>query len=78
MCTTLKNSELKVEGIEIQTKCIEKSFEGYLPENLLNLGKGMGIQIWKAYGTPNRDEQKRISPCHIIVKYLDYRTKREY
>jgi hypothetical protein len=33
-----------------------------------NLGKEMNIQVHESLRTPNRHEQKRTSPCNMIVK----------
>jgi hypothetical protein len=52
----------------IQTKDIENPSTKNITANFPNLGKYMDIQAQEAFRTPNRHDQKRISPCHIIVK----------
>jgi hypothetical protein len=42
-------------------------FNEIIAENLSNLKKEMDIQVGEAFRTTNRNDQKRISPCHIIV-----------
>jgi hypothetical protein len=37
-------------------------------ENFSNLDKEMVIQVQKTFRTPNRQDQKRTSPEHFIVK----------
>jgi hypothetical protein len=58
------------EGAEIKTKCIENLFKEFIGINFPNLGKDMDIQVKDEYKTPNRCNQERAPPHHIIVKML--------
>jgi hypothetical protein len=45
-------------------------------QNFPNLGKDMAIQV-PVFKTPKRYNQKRPTPCHIIVK-MSRQQKKEY
>jgi hypothetical protein len=66
------------EGTEIQIKGSNNLFNEIVEENLPNLGKEMVIQIHEVFRNPNRQDQKRLSPCHAMLKMKEYRTKEEY
>jgi hypothetical protein len=56
------------EGEEGQAKGIHNIFNKTITENLPKLEKLMPIQIQGASRTPNRLEENRICPQHIIIK----------
>jgi hypothetical protein len=68
----MRRPNLRIIGIEesedSQLKRSVNIFNKIIEENFPNLKKEMPINIQEAYGTPNRLDQKRSSPCHIIVK----------
>ncbi|ERE72641.1 LINE-1 type transposase domain-containing protein 1 [Cricetulus griseus] len=70
---TVKRPNLRIilgieEGEEIQLKGTENSFNKIMDENFPNLKKDMPMKIQEAYRTPNRLNQKKRSPRHIIIK----------
>lgn len=70
---------IQTEGEECQFKSPENIFHKITEENLPTLKKEIPINIKEAYRTPNGRVQKRTStPCHMIIKILNVRTKREY
>jgi hypothetical protein len=56
------------EGEEVQAKGILNIFNKTISENFLNLEKAMPIQVQEASRTPNRLDQNRTTPRHIIIK----------
>jgi hypothetical protein len=54
------------EGEEVQAKGICNIFNKVITENFPNLEKVMPIQVQEATRTPNRLDQNRTSPQHII------------
>jgi hypothetical protein len=56
------------EGEERQAKGIHNIFNKLITETFPNLEKAMPIQVQKASRTPNRLNQNRTSPQHIIIK----------
>jgi hypothetical protein len=56
------------EEEEVQVKGICNIFNTVVAENFPNLKKKMPIQVRKAFRTPNRHDQSRTSPWHIIIK----------
>jgi hypothetical protein len=54
-----KDEEKKVNDMD-------NLFNQIIVENFSNLGRDVDIHLQKAY--PNRHDQKRVSPLHIIVK----------
>jgi hypothetical protein len=56
----------------VQTKGIKTKI---VAENFPNLEKEIAIQVQEAFRTPNRQDQKRTSPQHIIVKTLGTQNK---
>jgi hypothetical protein len=73
------------EGME-KKKGMENLLTKTVAENFPNLQKKMDIQVYNAFRTPNRHDQKRTSPYTIIVKiprvqrksYKSTRTKTEH
>jgi hypothetical protein len=55
------------EGGEVQGKSIESIFNKIITEIFPNLEKETVIHILEAFRTPNKQDQKRTSPRHIIV-----------
>jgi hypothetical protein len=68
----IKTPNLRIMGIEegevVQAKGIHNIFNKIITENFLNLEKTMPIQIQEASRTPNKLDQNRITPRHIIIK----------
>jgi hypothetical protein len=56
------------EGKEVQAKGIHNIFNKIITENFPNLEKTMPIQVQEASKTPNRLDQNRTTPRHIIIK----------
>jgi hypothetical protein len=56
------------EGERVQPKGIHNMFNKITTENFPNLETDMSIQVQEASRTPNRLDQDRTSPRHIIVK----------
>ena len=53
-----------------QIKRPQNIFNKIIEENFPNLKKVIAINAQEASRTPNRLNQKRKSPCHIIIKTL--------
>jgi hypothetical protein len=68
---SIKRPNLRIMGIEegeeVQTKGIHNIFNK-ITENFPNLEKSMPIQVQEASRTPNRPDQNRATPWHIIIK----------
>jgi hypothetical protein len=64
------------QGEERQAKGIEDTFNKIIAENFPNLKKEMLIQVQKAFRTPNRHDQNRITPQHIILTILSTENKK--
>jgi hypothetical protein len=69
---SIKIPNLKIMGIEeredMETKGILNIFNKIITENFPNLEKTMPIQVQEASSTPNRLDQSRTTPQHIIIK----------
>jgi chromosome segregation ATPase len=69
---SIKRPNLRIMGIEggeeVQTKGIRNIFSKIITENLPNLEKTMPIQVQEASRTPNRLDQNKTMPRHIIIK----------
>jgi hypothetical protein len=63
------------EGEEFQVKWICIIFNKIKTENFPNLEKVMSIQIHEASRTPNRLDQNRTTPHHIIIKTTSTETR---
>jgi hypothetical protein len=50
-------------------------FNKIIAENFPNLEKSMPIQVHEASRTPNRPDQNRTTPRHIIVKTTSTETR---
>jgi hypothetical protein len=58
------------EGEEVQAKGMCNIFNKIITENFPNLEKTMPIQVQEASRTPNRLDQNRTTPQHIIIKTI--------
>jgi hypothetical protein len=56
------------EGKEVQAKGISNIFNKIITENFPDLEKAMLIQVQEASRIPNRLDQHRTAPQHIIIK----------
>jgi hypothetical protein len=56
------------EGEEVQAKGMRDIFNKIITENFPNLEKSIPIQMQEASRTPNRPDQNRTTPQHIIIK----------
>jgi hypothetical protein len=56
------------EGEEVKAKGIHNIFNKIITESCPNLEKAMPIQVQEASRTPNRLDQNRTTPRHIIIK----------
>jgi hypothetical protein len=72
LTNSIKRPNLRIvsteEGEEVQAKGINNIFNKIITENFPNLEKAMPIQIQEASRTPNRLDQNRTTPQHIIIK----------
>ena len=74
----MKRSNLRIigiEGEELQFKGTENIFNKIIEENIPNLKKDMSMKIQEAYRTPNRLDQKKSPPHHIIIKMQNIQDK---
>jgi chromosome segregation ATPase len=69
---SIKRPNLRIMGIEkeeeVQAKGIHNIFNKIITENFPNLEKTMPIQVQESSRTPNRLDQNRTTPRHIIFK----------
>jgi hypothetical protein len=69
---SIKRPNLRIKGIEegeeVQAKGMRNIFNKIITENFPNLEKDSPIQMQKASRTPNRPDQNRTTPRHIIIK----------
>jgi chromosome segregation ATPase len=69
---SIKRPNLRIMGIEegkqVQAKGIHNIFNKIITENFPNLDNVLPVQIQEASRTPNRLDQNRTSPWHIIIK----------
>jgi hypothetical protein len=56
------------EGEEVQVKGIHNIFNKIIKENFPKLEKSIPIQKQEASRTPNKQNQNRTTPWHIIIK----------
>jgi hypothetical protein len=77
---SIKRPNLRIMGIEeeeeVQAKDIHNIFNKRITENVPNLEKAMPIQEQEASRTPNRLDQSRTSPRHIIFKAASIENKK--
>jgi septation ring formation regulator EzrA len=68
---SIKKPNMRIMGIEeeeVQAKEICNVCNKIITENFPNLKKVLPIQVQEASRTPNRLDQTRTSPWHIIIK----------
>jgi hypothetical protein len=58
------------DGEEVQAKGIGNIFNKIMIKNSPNLQKEMPIQVQEVSKTPNKHDQTRTSPWHIVVKRI--------
>jgi hypothetical protein len=63
------------EGEEVQAKGMCNIFNKIITENFPNLEKSIPIQMQEASRTPNRPDQNRTTPWHIIIKTTSTETR---
>jgi ribosomal protein L39E len=63
------------EGEEVQAKGMCNIFNKIITENFPNLEKTMLIQVQEASRIPNRLDQNRATPQHIIIKTTNTETR---
>jgi glycine cleavage system regulatory protein len=59
---------MDVEEEEVQSREIHNIFNKIITQTFPNLEKVLPIQVQEASRTPNRHDQRRTSPKHIIIK----------
>jgi hypothetical protein len=69
---SIKRPNLRIMGIEegeeVQAKGMHNIFNKIITENFPNLEKSVPIQMLEPSRTPNRPDQNRTTPWHIIIK----------
>jgi predicted nuclease with TOPRIM domain len=82
LTNSIKRPKLRIMGIEegedVQAKGMHNIFNKIITENFPNQEKSMPIQVYKASRTPNRPDQNRTTPRHIIIKTTSKRLEKEY
>jgi hypothetical protein len=72
LTNSIKRPNLRIMGIEegeeVQAKGICNIFNKIITANFPNLEKTMFIQEQEVSRTPNRPDQSRTTPQHIIIK----------
>jgi hypothetical protein len=72
LSNSIKRSNLRIVGIEegeeVYTKGICNIFNKIITGNFQNLEKVFPTQVQEASRTPNRLNQNRSSPQHVIIK----------
>jgi hypothetical protein len=66
------------EGEEVQVKGTYNIFHKIITEKFPTLEKDIPIQMQEASRTPNRPDQNRTTPQHIIIKITSSETKGKY
>jgi hypothetical protein len=56
------------EGEEVQAKGMHNILNKIITENFPNVEKSIPIQMQETSRTPNRPDQNRTTPQHIIIK----------
>jgi hypothetical protein len=76
---SIKRPNLRIMGIEegeeVQEKRMCNIFNKIITENFPNLEKTMLIQVEETFRTPNRPDQNRTTPRHIIIKTTNTDTR---
>jgi hypothetical protein len=63
------------EREEVQAKGMHNIFNKIITENFPNLEKSIPIEMQEASRTPNRPDQNRTTPRHIIIKTTSTETR---
>jgi hypothetical protein len=63
------------EGEEVRAEVMHNIFNKIITENFPNLGKSIPIKMQEASRVPNRPDQNRTTPCHIIIKTTNTQTR---
>jgi hypothetical protein len=75
---SIKRPNLRIMGIEegeeVQAKGMRNIFNKIITKNFSNLEKDISIQMQEACRTPNRPDQNRSTPRHIIIKTTNTET----
>jgi hypothetical protein len=76
---SIKRPNMRIMGIEegekLQAKGMRNIFNKIITENFPNLDKTMPIQVQEASRTPNKPDQNRTTPRHIIIKTTSTETR---
>jgi hypothetical protein len=76
---SIKRPNLRIigieEGEEVKAKGMSNIFNKIISENFPNLEKCIPIQMQEASRTPNRPDQNRSTPQHIIIKTTNTETQ---
>jgi chromosome segregation ATPase len=76
---SIKRPNLRIMGIEegeeVHAKGMCNIFNKIITENFPNLEKDIPIQMQEASRTPNRPDQNRNTPRHIIIKTTSSETR---
>jgi hypothetical protein len=76
---SIKRPNQRITGIEeeeeVQAKGMCNIFNKIITENFPNLEKPIPIQMQEASRTPNRPDQNRTTPRHIIIKTTSSETR---
>jgi chromosome segregation ATPase len=76
---TIKRPNLRITDIEegewVQEKMMHNIFNKIITENFPNLERTMPIQVQETFRTPNRPDQNRTTPQHIIIKTTSRETR---
>ena len=76
---SLKRANLRIigieEGLEAETKGINNLFREVILENFPNIEREVDTQVQETYRTPYRQDQRRGSPRHIIIKLTNVEAK---
>jgi hypothetical protein len=62
----------------VEAKGMSNIFNKIITENFPNLEKSIPIQMQETSRTPNRPDQNRSTPWHIVTKTTNTRPKKEY
>ena len=77
----MKRPNLRIIGVEeeedLQLKSPENIFNKIIEENFPNLKKNIPMKVHETYRTPNRLDQKKPSPRHIIIKTQNIQNKEQ-
>ena len=78
LCDQSKRNNICIIGVpkeEEREKGIESVFEEINAENFPKLGEDIGAQTTEAHRTPERQDPKRTTPRHIIIKMAKIKDK---